>query len=162
MARESLLSHIPVPERSVYRVETESVTPERAAELYEETLRRAFNVSAGVIPMFDVILLGLGPDGHTASLFPGSEGLSERDKLIVANYVESMKTWRISFTYPLINAARRVSFLVQGSDKAERVSEVMSGKSDLPASGIHPADGKLLWFLDERAASGLNARPKEV
>ncbi|GAC1462799.1 MAG: 6-phosphogluconolactonase [Chloroflexota bacterium] len=155
MARESLLSHVGIHDRFVHRVATEELGPVEAASLYEEGLRRVFNVEPGEVPHFDLILLGLGPDGHTASLFPGTSALAENNALVVANFVESMDSWRITFTYPLINGARRVCFLVQGHDKAERVRQVLAGDPDLPASHVRPVDGRLFWLIDEAAASRL-------
>lgn len=156
MARESLLSHVPINERFVHPVATEDSTPEEASALYEEGIRRVFEVGLA-IPRFDLILLGLGPDGHTASLFPDTDALAVQDRLIAPNFVTKMDSWRITFTYPLINAARCIAFLVQGQEKAERVRQVLSGQDDLPASHVRPENGRLVWLLDAAAASDLPA-----
>lgn len=155
MANETLLSRVPIPERFVHRVATEDMTPEEAAALYDEGIRRVFRVGLSEAPQFDLILLGLGPDGHTASLFPGSMALNVRDTLVVANFVEKMDSWRITFTYPLINAARCDAFLVQGREKAERVRQALAGQADLPAAHVQPAQGELIWLLDDEAAAEL-------
>ena len=152
-AYENLLSKVPIPERFVHPVATEDVSPEESASLYVEGIRRVFEVGLTEVPRFDLILLGLGPDGHTASLFPGSAALSVTDELVAPNFVEKFDQWRITFTYPLINAGRAVAFLAQGKDKAERVQQVMAGDASLPASGVHPTDGELMWLLDREAAS---------
>ena len=158
MAEEAMLSKVPVAASNVFRVPTENPDAAAAAEAYEQTLRKFFTVEAGQLPRFDLILLGMGPDGHTASLFPETAALRERSRLVVANWVEKLKTSRITFTLPLLNAARCVAFLVSGTDKASVLHEVLEGNApgeQYPAKLVHPADGKLIWFLDRAAASGL-------
>jgi 6-phosphogluconolactonase len=152
-AREGLLSNVPIPERFVHPVATVDISPEQTATLYEQGIRRVFEVGESEVPRFDLVFLGMGPDGHTASLFPDTEALGERDRLVAPNFVPKLDAWRITFTYPLINAAATVVFLVQGPDKAERVAEVLGGDSSLPASGIKPAAGELVWLLDAAAAA---------
>jgi 6-phosphogluconolactonase len=148
----AMLSKVRVPERNVHKVATVDIRPEESAANYEEGIRRVFAVGEGVVPRFDLILLGLGPDGHTASLFPGTEALQEASRLVVPNFVPKFDSWRITFTYRLINAGKIVAFLSQGPDKAERIGQVLSGQSDLPASGVHPGDGTLFWWIDQAAA----------
>jgi 6-phosphogluconolactonase len=158
MAEEAMLSKVPVAASNVFRVPTENPDAAAAAEAYEQTLRKFFTVEAGQLPRFDLILLGMGPDGHTASLFPETAALRERSRLVVANWVEKLKTSRITFTLPLLNAARCVAFLVSGTDKASVLHEVLEGNApgeQYPAKLVRPADGKLIWFLDRAAASGL-------
>ena len=158
MAEEAMLSKVPVAASNVFRVPTENPDAAAAAEAYEQTLRKFFTVEAGQVPRFDLILLGMGPDGHTASLFPETAALRERSRLVVANWVEKLKTSRITFTLPLLNAARCVAFLVSGTDKASVLHEVLEGNApgeQYPAKLVRPADGKLIWFLDRAAASGL-------
>lgn len=157
-AYEALLSHVPVPERFVHRVATVDVTPEESAANYEEGIRRVFAVGLSEVPRFDLILLGLGPDGHTASLFPDTDALHVTDRLVVPNFVPKFDSWRITFTYPLINGAAVVAFLSQGPDKAERVRQVLSGQEDLPAAGVRPSSGRLLWLIDAAAAAQLPDR----
>lgn len=150
-AQETLLSLVPIPERFVHRVTTENVSPDEAASIYEEGIRRVLQAPLDATPAFDLILLGLGPDGHTASLFPGTAGLDVTDRLVTANHVDKLDSWRISFTYPLINAARRVVFLVEGEAKAEMVAQALSG-GEIPAARVHPQSGRLTWLLDSGAA----------
>jgi 6-phosphogluconolactonase len=158
MAEEAILSKIPVAAGNVFRVPAENPDAAAAAEAYEQTLRKFFAVEAGQVPRFDLILLGMGPDGHTASLFPETAALREKSRLVVANRVEKLKTSRITFTLPLLNAARCVAFLVSGTDKASALHEVLEGNAQgeqYPAKLVQPSDGKLIWFLDRAAASGL-------
>ncbi|HLJ69487.1 MAG TPA: 6-phosphogluconolactonase [Chloroflexota bacterium] len=152
LAESTLLSHVPVRDRFVHRVATEGLPPEEAASLYEQGIRRVFESADDEIPRFDLILLGLGPDGHTASLFPGTSALGVTNQLVVANFVPKLDAWRVTFTYPLINAGRAVAFLVQGPDKAEPLRGVREGDESLPASGVQLADGRLIRFVDEAAA----------
>src|SRR2546427_535006 len=110
----------------------------------------------GKFTRFDLILLGLGPDGHTASLFPNTAALNETKLLVVANWVEKFKANRITFTYPVLNNAACVIFLVSGADKADMVRTVLEdGRADLPSQRVHPVNGRLLWLLDKGAASKL-------
>jgi 6-phosphogluconolactonase len=158
MAEEAMLSKVPVAASNVFRVSTENPDAAAAAEAYEQTLRKFFAVEAEQVPRFDLILLGMGPDGHTASLFPETTALREKSRLVVANWVEKLKTSRITFTLPLLNAADCVAFLVSGTDKASVLHEVLEGNApgeQYPAKLVRPADGKLIWFLDRAAASGL-------
>jgi 6-phosphogluconolactonase len=158
MAEEAMLSKVPVAAGNVFRVPTENPDAAAAAEAYEQTLRKFFAVEAGQVPRFDLILLGMGPDAHTASLFPETAALREKSRLVVANWVEKLKTSRITFTLPLLNAARCVAFLVSGTDKASALHEVLEGNApgeQYPAKLVQPSDGKLIWFLDRAAASGL-------
>ena len=160
MANEAMLSKVPVPPGNIFRVPTENPDAVAVAQAYEQTILQFFNVKTGQVPRFDLILLGLGPDGHTASLFPGTAGLNETSKLVIANWVEKLKTSRISFTFPLINAAECVAFLVSGTDKATVLKTVLEGDGtgeQYPAKLVHPANGKLIWFVDRAAASALAA-----
>ena len=158
MASEAMLSKVPVPAGNVFRVPTENPDAAAAAKEYELTLRKFFGLEPGQLPKFDLILLGMGPDGHTASLFPGTAGLQEKSRLVIANWVEKLKTHRLSFTFPVINAARCVAFLVSGTDKAPVLQSVLEDKvagEQYPAKLVQPTDGKLIWFLDRAAASAL-------
>jgi 6-phosphogluconolactonase len=159
MADEAMLSKVPVPPGNVFRMPSENPDAAAAAEAYEQTLRKFFQLPEG-IPSFDLILLGMGPDGHTASLFPGTAGLREKSRLVIANWVEKLKTHRLSFTFPLLNAARCTAFLVSGTDKATVLKSVLEENvpgEQYPAKLVQPTDGKLIWFLDRAAASGLSA-----
>src|ERR1700756_5355262 len=128
MANEAMLSKVPVPAGNVFRFPAENPDAEAAAEEYESTLRKFFQLKPGQFPQFDLILLGLGPDGHTASLFPGTTGLQEKSRLVIANWVEKLKTHRLTFTLPVLNAARSVDFLVSGTDKAPVLRAVLQEK----------------------------------
>ena len=159
MANESLLSKVPIPAANIFRVPAENPDASAAAESYEKSLRRFFASAPGDVPRFDLILLGLGPDGHTASLFPGTAALHERSRLVIANWVEKLQTSRITFTLPLLNAARCVVFLVSGSDKASVLREVIEGDATgekYPSKLVQPKDGKLIWLVDRAAASELS------
>jgi len=159
MTKESLLSKAPIPAANIFRVPAENPDVSAAAEAYEQTIRKFFALKPGEFPRFDLILLGMGPDGHTASLFPETEGLREKSRLVVANWVEKLKTSRITFTLPVINAARCVAFLVSGIDKAPALHEVFEGNAPgekYPSKMVRPSDGKLIWFVDRAAASELS------
>ncbi len=154
-ARRSLLAHVPLPASNVHRLRGED-DPLAAAAAYEAELRRVVPVEPG-LPRLDLILLGLGADGHTASLFPGTAALDEETRLVVANEVPQVGGFRLTFTFPLIRAARAVAFLVAGEDKAAAVSDVLGGRGARPAARVRLAEGDLTWYLDEAAASRLPA-----
>jgi 6-phosphogluconolactonase len=163
MVNEAMLSKVSVPAGNVFRFAAENPDAAAVAEAYEATLRKFFEVKAGEFPRFDVILLGLGPDGHTASLFPGTAGLQEKSRLVIANWVEKLKTHRLSFTFPVLNAGRTVAFLVSGTDKAAVLHSVLEENvpgEQYPAKLVQPKDGKLIWFLDRAAASALSSQNK--
>ncbi len=161
MADEALLSKVPVPAGNVFRIAAENPDAAAAAQAYELTLQKFFALAPGQFPVFDLILLGMGPDGHAASLFPGSAGLQEKSRLVIANWVEKFKTSRITLTLPVLNAARCVTFLVSGTDKAPALHAVLEGDApgeQYPSKLIRPTDGKLIWLVDRAAASELSAR----
>ena len=154
MAREALLDRVPLPSHQVHRMRGEAV-PQESAEEYERELLQFFEPSE---PALDLILLGMGEDGHTASLFPGTDALREERRLVVANRVPNFNTRRITFTLPMINMAKAVAFLVSGAPKAHtlrQVVEPMSGEHPLPAGLVRPGSGSAHWFLDRDAASRL-------
>lgn len=156
LARETLLSKVSIPAGNVYRMRGE-IDPEQAALEYEQTVRRELPTEVGA-PVFDLILLGMGPDGHTASLFPGTAALCETTRLVTAPFVPRLNAHRITFTPPLINAAARVIFLVAGADKANTLRDVLEGefKPDVfPAQLVKPASGQLTWLVDGAAAARL-------
>jgi 6-phosphogluconolactonase len=156
MAEEALLSRVAVKPNRIHRVRAELPDPSVAAIAYEVDIRRVFD-SYGEIPRFDLILLGLGADGHTASLFPGTPGLAERSRLVTANHVPELGD-RITMTYPLLNAARLVMFVVSGAGKAAAVRAVLKrdpATPEPPARLVQPEDGDVVWVLDGDAASGL-------
>ncbi|HKR01057.1 MAG TPA: 6-phosphogluconolactonase [Pyrinomonadaceae bacterium] len=153
MASEALLSHVPIPPENVHRINGVGDAVANA-RLYEDELRTYFNDAAW--PRFDLVLLGLGEDGHTASLFPGTEVLDERQAWVAGVWVEKLGAYRITLTAPAINHAAHVIFLVTGENKRARLREVLSGEAGdtrLPAQMIAPLHGSLDWFVD-KAASG--------
>ena len=155
MADETLLSKLPVPADHIFRVPAEMPDAGEAALAYEQTLQSFFRPAA-VFPRFDLILLGMGPDGHTASLFPGTTALDENKHWVVANWVEKFSTFRITFTYPVLDHAANVMFLVCGADKATMVGRALKDPAaNLPCQGVRPEDGELMWFLDQAAAAKL-------
>lgn len=155
MATESLLGNIEIPERNVHRIPGED-DPERAAERYAREIEAHVPLGPERWPEFDLILLGMGEDGHTASLFPGTAALGERSRIAVANEVPQLDTKRITLTFPVLNSGRNVTFLVAGEGKAEALAKVMAGACDAPpASRVHPARGALRWYVDRAAASML-------
>ncbi|HEY6274161.1 MAG TPA: 6-phosphogluconolactonase [Terriglobales bacterium] len=157
MARESLLSKVTIPEENVHRVLTE-LPATTAAVQYEMDLRNFFRLPSGGWPRFDLILLGLGEDGHTASLFPGSEGIHEQSRLVISNWVEKLADHRITFTYPVLNHADQVVFLVSGKAKAPILKDIFSSakQNSYPAQAVRPENGKLLWLVDQDAAGLLS------
>lgn len=159
MARLALLDHVPIPHEQVYRIPAEEPDPRIAADTYAATLRRLFNLDEGARPRFDLIHLGLGTEGHTASLFPGSPALGETARFVAAPYVEKLSAHRITLTPPVIDAAREVVFLVAGVEKAEIVRTILRGPHNpaaYPAQIVAPTDGRLTWLLDQAAASRLD------
>jgi len=156
MALESLLSKAPVPMENIHRIASE-LGPEAAAAKYERELREFFRLRGHALPRFELILLGLGDDGHTASLFPGSETLDESRRLVAATYVQKLKTHRITLTLPVLNGAANIFFLVSGENKAAALSDVLQRSKDLPARRLAPHNGRLVWFLDKTAASLLQS-----
>jgi len=150
MANEAMLSRVPITEKNVHRVPSENPSALEAASDYEQTL---IETTQQPLPQLDLILLGLGPDGHTASIFPGSEVLHETKRLVAAPWVEKFQTHRITMTLPLLNNGASVVFLVSGSEKAKIVKEVFEGPEKYPAQAIKPTNCELLWLLDKDAAS---------
>jgi 6-phosphogluconolactonase len=157
MAFSSMLSKVDLPPENVHRIRSELPSSE-AAQDYEDELRRFFSIGAGQSPNFDLVLLGLGADGHTASLFPGSEAVREKNRLVVAPWIAKLSSFRITLTPPAFNGAERVTFLVSGADKAAALQAVLEGEPDperLPAQAIQPSQGSLVWLADRPAASRL-------
>ena len=153
MAKETLLSKLPIPAENIFRVPSELPDARQAAAQYQQTLQQFFHLSPDSFPRFDFILLGMGPDGHTASLFPGTAALQDKDHLVVANWVEKLNTFRITFTYPVLDDAACVMFLVNGDEKAEMVRRALRDPAaNLPCQKVRPLDGELFWYLDKGAA----------
>lgn len=155
MASETLLSKVPIPAENIHRIEGELNAADAAAR-YESRLRSVFAITGNAPPRFDLIMLGMGSDGHTASLFAGSAALGEMSSLVCANWVEKFQSHRITFTFPTINAAAEVLFVAGGADKATMLRNVLhDGPPTYPAQGIRPVNGRLVWLVDEAAASAL-------
>jgi 6-phosphogluconolactonase len=155
MANEAMLSRVPVAAQNIHRILAENPDASLVAEDYDRELREFFRLPPGQFPRFDLILLGMGPDGHTASLFPGTDAVQEQKKLVVAPWVETFRTHRITLTPPVLNNAASVIFLVSGTEKAETLRDVLQGEYQphrLPAQAIRPRNGRLLWLVDRAAA----------
>jgi 6-phosphogluconolactonase len=159
MTREALLDHVPLQPEQIHRIKGE-LEPEIAAARYEAELRNGFRLEGAELPRFDLVALGMGADGHTASLFPYTAALKETTRLVTANHVLQKETWRITLTWPVINRANSVFFLVGGADKAEILKEVLTGPYNperLPSQLIWPASGILTLILDKAAVALLPA-----
>jgi 6-phosphogluconolactonase len=164
MANEALFKKIPVPASNIFRVPTELADASDAANRYQQALLAFFASNSEIeddLPVFDLILLGMGPDGHTASLFPETAALDEKVKWVVANWVAKFASWRITITFPVINHARAVAFLVTGRDKAPIIKKIVNGSGDLlhyPVQRVDPHKGHKIWFLDQDASYLLNGK----
>ncbi len=159
MADETLFRPLAIKQDRIFRMNGEAEDRNQAAREYEAVLHRRFGTKPPAWPRFDLILLGLGEDGHTASLFPGTDVLNERTRLVVASRSPKGIAHRLTFTIPVVNQARTVVFLVNGSGKAAVAKQILegspSGGTRFPAQLIHPEQGRLIWFLDQPAASEL-------
>jgi len=163
MASEAMLAKAPVEPKQVHRIKGELKSAAEAAEDYERDLRMSFRLETGQLPRFDLVLLGMGPEGHTASLFPGTKALKEERRLVVGNWVGKLYTDRITLTPPVLNNAARVVFMVHGAEKAPALKAVLEGPYEpeqLPAQMIHPQQGKVLWLADPTAARMLAPQAK--
>lgn len=159
MTRLAMLDKVPLAANRVFRMEGE-LDPAEAAARYEAAIRNRFRLEGAQLPVFDLVALGMGPDGHTASLFPHTEGLHELSRIVIPNHVLQKETWRVTLTSPVINEGRKVIFLIGGADKTEVLSQVLSDKYDpetWPSQLIQPKSGKLLMLLDQAAAAKLPA-----
>jgi 6-phosphogluconolactonase len=153
MVKESLLSKILIPSENVHRMIGE-IEPAIAAAAYETELRQCFSSSQEKLPRFDLILLGLGEDGHTASLFPHSSVLNETRRLVATTYVEKSNAHRLTLTFPVINNAAQITFLIAGQSKSVIVKEILTTENyDYPAARIKPENGHLTWFITQDAAT---------
>jgi 6-phosphogluconolactonase len=160
MVQQALLAHITMPEDNVHRIRGE-IAPEQASAEYTELLRSHFKED---LPHFDLILLGIGEDGHTASLFPGTDALVEYNQPVTAVFVPKFNTWRVTMTLPVLNAAGEIVFLASGSSKsniAQRILSVEQPTKDLPATLVNPENGMVHWMLDSDAAALINKNTKE-
>jgi 6-phosphogluconolactonase len=163
LARTALLDPVGIPPERVHRMAGEAADPRAAAAAYETEIARVLGgVPGEAPPAFDLVLLGLGPDGHTASLFPGTPALAERRRWAVENPVPRLGTVRLTLTFPILNRARDILFLVAGADKAAVLREVLEGPADparLPAQGVRAEAGRLAWLVDRAAAAALSGYP---
>jgi len=162
MADTALLSKVPIPSTNIHRIKAEDSDADKAAADYEQEIRRFFKIDAGQMPRFNCVLLGMGPDGHTASLFPGTSALEETKRLAVANWIEKFQSYRITLTGPLFNNADRILFLVGGIEKADTLKAVLEDDSKttrFPVQLIQPTHAEVTWFLDQPAAGRLSQRP---
>jgi 6-phosphogluconolactonase len=160
MVQEALLPRVSIPPENIHRMAGEK-EPRVAANEYEEELRRFFALAPGQVPRFDLILLGLGEDGHTASLFPGGEALNQNERLVATAYVERLRAHRLTLTLPVINAAAQVTFLIAGQSKRAIVNEILRSDADsfkYPAARVSPSDGQLTWLITADAMGNLPIR----
>lgn len=156
MAKEALLDHVPIPEAHIFPMPTSTTNPKDAAAAYAIEVKQKLVLTIG---RFDLVLLGMGDDGHTASLFPGSPALEESQRIAVAAPAPVEPKQRLTLTYPILNKARNVYFLVAGENKGPALRCVMGQSSDItvcPSRGIQPKDGRLIWWVDEAAAAALD------
>ncbi len=160
MTQENLLSKVPIPKGNIFPMTDGSQPVERAASAYEIKLKKFFGQTA--LPVFDLALMGMGDDGHTASLFPGVPQVNELDKLVVGYFVDDARKERVSLTFPVLNASRNLLLLLEGQKKAERLKDVLEGAKEpprYPVQYLRPTDGKLVFAMDAAAGSLLNRKP---
>ena len=161
LVKKHLLTHAKIPDENVHRIQTEGITLEQSAIRYEEEIRSFFHIERGSLPEFDLIMLGIGKDGHTASLFPGKASLKERTRLVIPVTANKFPHERITLTLPVINNARNIIFLVSGRNKARALKEILENKkSRLPASRVHLEQGMIYFIIDKGAASLLSGRKR--
>jgi 6-phosphogluconolactonase len=161
MADRTLLKHLAIKPDQIHRMRGE-LSPDDAAQSYEDELRAAFGIGDGEFPQFNLVMLGLGDNRHTLSLFPGDrKAIEEKTRAVIAVEVDATPPWRITFTPAVANHAQRAMFIVTGREKAEAVRDIIEGPRDpirFPAQSIQPAGGELIWLLDKAAASLISAR----
>jgi len=163
MINENLFEPLQIPQANIFRWNAGKKAPEATAKEYETAISWTFieDEEERTRPVFDLIILGMGTDGHTASLFPYTKALSESKRFAVANRVEKLDTTRLTLTFPVINNARNIMFLVSGAEKAETLKNVLEGEFEpekFPSQNVNPHDGNLFWLLDEKAASLLHQK----
>jgi 6-phosphogluconolactonase len=165
MANEAMLAKAPIDPKQVHRIKSEKANAAEAAQEYEQELSESFKLKADELARFDLILLGMGPEGHTASLFPGTKALNEQRRLVVSNWVGKFYTDRITLTPPVLNNAARIMFMAHGAEKAPALKAVLEGPYEpdqLPAQIINPPKGKVVWLIDPSAASMLAPQAKRA
>ena len=159
MVRENLIDRVPIPATNIHRIRAENPDADQAASDYEQELRLLFELTDNELPQFDVVFLGMGSNGHTASLFPGTGAIFEQKHLVVASWIEEFKSDRITLTPPVINNAVQIIFFVTGTEKAATLKAVLEGQYQpdrLPTQIIRPTQGKVVWMVDQAAASLLS------
>ena len=159
MATETVLAKVPLKPEQVHRIMGEYPDTEKAAKEYEQLLRTQFNLGAGQLPRFDLMFLGMGNEGHTLSLFPGTKALHDNGHLVMHNWIGKLYTERVTCTAPVANNSAQIIFMIAGADKALALKAVLEGAHEpeqLPSQLINPTNGKLLWLLDTTAASMLS------
>jgi 6-phosphogluconolactonase len=164
MATEAMLSKAPLQLAQVHRIQGENPDTEHAAKQYEQVLRSEFRLSGAQRPRFDLVLLGMGNEGHTLSLFPGTKALHDNGRLVMRNWIGKLYTERVTMTAPVVNNAALVLFMVTGADKAPALKAVLEGPYEpeqLPAQLIAPENGKLLWLIDKAAGAMLETAVRE-
>jgi len=164
MATDTMLAKVPLKPEQVFRIKGEYKDTEKAAQEYEQVLRTSFKIAEGQFPRFDLVFLGIGNEGHTASLFPGTKALHETKRLVVRNWVGKLYTNRITLTAPAINNAARVIFMITGADKALALKGILEGPYEpeqLPAQLIQPPNGKVVWLVDTIAGGMLSIGIRE-
>ncbi len=155
MAKETLLDRVGIPSVQIHRIRGE-LDPGEAAEEYERVLKESFGVAHPDVPRFDLVILGVGADGHTASLFPGTSAIEEHERWVAATFVPQMQRWRVTLTYPIFNAAKMTLVLVSGENKAEAIRRIFDpNEPDKPPAGLVQPEGQMIWLLDEAAAGQL-------
>lgn len=159
MVNECLLTPLGIAPRNIFRWQTEIINAKEVAEQYSKTITKFFNLQKGEFPSFDLILLGIGADGHTASLFPNTEALKIENKIAVSNYIEKFNSERLTFTFPTINSALSVLVLAFGKEKSNVLKNILEGEDNhnrFPAQLVKPNNGSCSWIIDEGAASLLS------
>jgi len=159
MATDAMLSKVPLHPQQIHRIKGEYSDTAQAAAEYEDEIRRTFSLNSNDFPRFDLVLLGMGNEGHTLSLFPGTKALHESQRIVVRNWVGKLYSERITLTASAANAAANIMFMVTGSDKACALKAVLEGPHEpeqLPAQMIQPANGSLSWLIDSAAGSMLS------
>jgi len=156
LATGLFLSKVPIPPENIHRMRVDHGNPSQVAFEYETSLKSFFKLSADEFPVFDLIILGMGADGHMASLFPGTPALQEMKRVVTENYVPKLSADRLTLTLPTLNRARQIMFLVSGAQKADALKQVLEGRDDgdyLPAQLLNPNGGQIKWMIDRDAAS---------
>ena len=158
MANENLFKPLEIPKTNVFRWQTEIINAAEVAEQYEKYIRKFFALKPDEFPRFDLVLLGIGDDGHTASLFPHTKALAEDKKIAVANLVKKLNSYRLTLTFPTINNASNIVFLVSGEQKAKTLQKILETEPQpekFPVQAVKPLDGKVTWLIDKDAAEFL-------